>query len=261
MKHLLPHITICMALSAFLLAACQQEDAPLTEVSPKGSIVLSLSEPAAYIDVQTRAEQPLTDINDYDFTLSGTTAEGVEVADERLQIASNEAVIEAGTYTISVKGNNSLATQAVTGLGAPFYEGTSVDADGNKATFTVTAGGTTPVRILLKPTNAKLTISLTTAFTSNYRNITFTAGSRTLTLLTDDESVPTSDTEVTAYFPAGSLTVAAIARQGSQVTEIIPIQDAITLDAGTHNALSLSADPVTGIVIPTVSGEHTGEFD
>ena len=66
---------------------------------------------------------------------------------------------------------------------------------------------------------------------------------------------------MTAYFPTGALTVAATARLGSQVTEIIPLANAIQLAAATANTLNLDIDPVSGTVIPINSGQHTGEFD
>lgn len=257
----LRHTSLCLSLLLLLLTiSCQQEISPLPQAAEKGRIVLSLSDPAAYIDVQTRAEHPLENISDYDFTLSGTTAEGVAVVNQPITLTDGTAVFDAGTYTIAVRGNSTLAAAAVTGLGTPYYEGASVDNTGNATSFTIEPGGLTSVKVLLRPANAKLTINLTTAFTSNYRNVTFTVGSRVVALLTDN-TAPTTDTQEIAYFPTGNLTVAATARKGSLVTEIIPVTDAIILASGTNNTITLTANPVTGEIIPIVSGEHSGEFD
>lgn len=268
MKHTHPILATILAAMTIVLASCQQNDTQLPDGGGTGRIVLSLSEPEAYVEVvarasgatATRAEQTLENISDYLFTVSGITADGDEVAEQPLTIADAEAILPAGTYTINVQGNSTLATAAATGVGTPFYAGSSVDADGATASFTVAAGAVTPVRVLLKPANAQLVIRLTKAFTDKYKDIAFTVGSRTLTLLTEDD-MPTTSTEVTAYFPAGALTVAATARLGSQVTEIIPVSNAISLARGTTNTLDLDADPVNGTVIPTVEGQHSGEFD
>lgn len=265
MKHLHLLLTAALAAMTIVLASCQQNDTLRPSGGGTGRIVLTLSEPEAYVEVATRAtatraEHALENISDYLFTLSGTTAEGEEVTAQPLAIADGEAIIPAGTYTIAVQGNSALATAAVTGLGTPYYTGTSAEADGNATTFTVEAGAVTPVRILLRPANARLTITLTTAFTNKYKNIALTCGTRTLTLLTEDDQ-PTTTSEVTAYFPTGALTVAATARLGSQVTEIIPLANAIQLAAATANTLNLDIDPVSGTVIPINSGQHSGEFD
>lgn len=265
MKHLLPHFAFAMALSSLLLTSCQQEEARFPETSGKGNIVLTLSEPMAYVDVQTRAERPLENISDYDFTLSGTTAEGESVVNLPITVDGTTASIDAGTYTLNVQGNGSLATAAQTGLGAPYYAGTSVDANGQTATFTVNAGGTTAVRALLRPANAKLTIQLATAFTTFYKTATLIVGSRIIPLLvlTDADAVPTTPIEVETYFPAGSLSysLTASARAGSHVTDIAATHATLNLSSGTYNTITLTANPVTGELIPIVSGEHTGTFD
>jgi len=265
MKHLLPHFAIAMALSTLLLTSCQQEEARFPETSGKGNIVLTFSEAVAYVDVQTRAEQPLENLSDYDFTLSGTTAEGETVVNRPITVDGTTASIDAGTYTLNVQGNSTLAAASQTGLGAPYYAGTSVDANGQAATFTVNAGGTTEVRALLKPVNAKLTIQLATSFTAFYKTATLTVGSRVIPLLalTDADAAPTNPTVVDTYFPASTLsyTLTASARAGSHVTDIAATHASVNLAAGTHNTITLSANPVTGELIPVVSGEHTGTFD
>lgn len=253
-----------MTLSALVLTACQQEGTQPSGAVGKGRIVLDFSTPATYIDVQTRAEQPLENISDYDFTLSGTTAEGESVVNLPLIIDGNEAVVDAGTYTINAKGNNTLATAAATGLGTPYYEGTTVDASGNPTPFVVLTGEQTPVKILLRPANAKLTVLLATSFTSKYKTATFRVGSRSVNLLnlTDADPVPATDIEVTAYFPAGPLTIVAAARTGSHVTDIADTASGLTLTATHHITLTLTANTVTGEVIPIIGGEdYEGTFD
>ena len=255
MKYTLLYLTIVLASLSLMLTGCQNEEAQLANVSGKGRIVLSFSDPAAYLDVTTRAEQPLENIEDYDFTLSGETAEGDPVVDQPLAVVNGEAVINAGTYTLNVRGNSALAAAAIAGNGTAYYAGTSVDNAGNTTTFTVSAGQQTSVRVLLKPANAKVTIVLDGTFTTKYSSATLTSGSRVITLSTESNTV--------AYFPAGPLsyTVNAVARANSFVTEIIPSEKDITLDPGTSNTITLTADPIEGEIIHIADGEHNGEFD
>lgn len=251
-----------------LLLSCQSEDAPLSPTVSKGRIALTFSDVAAYVDVETRAEHPLENVGDYDFTISGTTAEDVTITDQPLSITSGEAVIDAGTYTLHVQGNSTLQTASTNGLGTPYYAGTSVDASGNTTTFTVTAGGLTSVRVLLRPANAKLTIHLDKSFTDLYKSATLSTGSRAITLIgqADTDTPPATATDIVAYFdvPASgtlSYTLAAYARSGTKVTDIGATENTIPLAAATHTTLSLSANTLTGEIIPTVTGDHTGEFD
>lgn len=258
--------TLCLSLLLLLLlASCQQDFAPLPKAAEKGRIVLSLSDPAAYIDVTTRAEHPLENISDYDFTLSGTTAEGVAVVNQPITLIDDVAIFDAGTYTLSVQGNATLEAASRTGLGAPYYSGTSVDNGGQATTFAIIPGGITAVRALLKPANARLTIQFATSFTALYKTATLTSGTREVSLLAlaDTDPVPTATTEVTAYFPAGTLTytLSATARAGSHVTDIASASTSLSLAAATNTTLTLTANPVSGEIIPIVSGEHSGEFD
>lgn len=265
----LRHTILCLSLLSLLLTtSCQQEVAPLPQAAEKGRIVLSFSEVEAYVDMTTRAEHPLENLSDYVFTLSGTTAEGASVVEQTISITDDYAVFDAGTYTLHVKGNSTLAAASTTGLGTPYYEGSSVDNSGNTTTFTIVTGGLTTVKVLLKPVNAKLTVRLTTSFTDLYKTASLTAGSRTINLISlADDNIPATDTDITAYLTppeSGSLnyTLSADARSSSHVTDIADVPGSINLTAATHTTLTLTADPVTGQIIPIIGGEdYEGTFD
>lgn len=255
MKHTLLYLTLILTSLSLILTGCQNEEAQLSEVSGKGRIVLSFSDPEAYVEVTTRAEHVLENIEDYDFTLSGETAEGEPVVDQPLTVVNGEAIIDAGTYTLNVRGNSVLAAAAIAGNGTAYYAGTSVDNAGNTTTFNVSAGEQTSVRVLLKPANAKVTIVLDGTFTAKYSSATLTSGSRVIILSTESNTV--------TYFPAGSLsyTINAVAKANSFVTEIIPSESGLTLAPGTSNTITLTADPIEGEIIHIDEGAHNGEFD
>ncbi|MBP3823754.1 MAG: DUF4493 domain-containing protein [Bacteroidaceae bacterium] len=260
--------TLCLSLLLLLLlASCQQDFAPLPQAEEKGRIVLSFSDVEAYVDITTRSEHPLENLSDYVFTLSGTTAEGASVVEQTISITDDYAVFDAGTYTLHVQGNSTLATASTTGLGSPYYEGSSVDNSGNATTFTIVPGGLTTVKVLLKPANAQLTVRLATSFTDLYKTASLTAGSRTINLISlADDNTPATATDITAYLnipESGSLnyTLSADARSSSHVTDIADVPGSINLTAATHTTLTLTADPVSGELIPIIEGEHSGEFD
>lgn len=226
-----------------LLSGCLNEDTqPQPEQSVTGRIVLNLSDIEVYTDAETRAT--LEDFTGYVFTLNGTAVESGTVTNQEITFDGDVAVIEAGRYTLTA--SNLAASQM--GNGSPYYEGTSAE-------FNLGVGGTQPVSIAMgAPKNAKLTIVQDGTFSSKYGNATFTVGTREINL---------SSTPTVAYFPVGavSYTITAPALSGSHVTDISGATGSITVEAGKAYTLTLSANPVTGELIPVVSGTHTGQFD
>ena len=233
-----------------LLSGCLNEDTqPQPERSVEGRIVLSLSGIEVFTDAETRAAQTLDDYTGYVFTLNGTAVESGTVTNQVITLdGAGSAIIEAGTYTLTA--SNLAASQ--TGNGCPYYEGTSAE-------FNLGVGGTQPVSIAMgAPKNAKLTIVEDDAtFSSKYENATLSIGGRTFNLSPEA-------TGTIAYLPAGtsvSYTVSAAAKRGSHVTDITSATGTIDLTAGCYHTLTLRANPVTGELIPIVSGSHNGEFD
>jgi hypothetical protein len=252
---------LLFVLLTLLLSGCLNEDTQpqKEEQSVMGPIVLNLSGIEVFTDEGTRAAQTLDDYTGYVFTLNGTAVESGTVTNQVITLdGTGSAIIEAGTYTLTA---SNLATSQ-TGNGCPYYNGTSAE-------FTLSVGGTQSVSIgseehPLTPQNVKLTIvydddgddTARDTFAELYGSGTFTVGTRTVNL--------TSGSTV-AYFPVGAGTVnytlAAPALSGSHVTDITAATGSISVEAGKAYTLTLKADPVSGELIPVVSGTHTGKFD
>ncbi len=268
MLHDTPKILL-LAFLTLLLSGCLNEDTqPQPEQSVTGRIVLNIADVEAYTDAGiTRTVQtlPSSEYSKYTYTLTGTSlidnqpVSKTGILSELMGNANME--VEAGTYTLTVRGGATLKTASETGNGDSYYEGTSVDGNGDQATFDIHVGSTTTVNVLLKPANAKLTIVYDVdedadkdTFAELYGNGTFTVGTRTINLTS-------ASTE--AYFPVGTLnyTLAVAALAGSHVTDITGATGSITVEAGLAYTLTLCADPITGVVMIDFKGTHTGEFD
>ena len=247
-----------LLLQLLLLSGCLNEDVqPQTEQRVKGRIVLS-TEIEGYTDVETRSVQSLTNYTGYTYTLAststlvdGSTFNQTGNLSDLMSAASLELV--AGNYRLTV--TNESATQ--TGIGFPIYSGYQE--------FTLHVDATETVSIFMgKPKNAKVTIILDNdndntakdTFAELYEDAQFTIGSRTINLATGAAGT-------IAYFPAGSVsyTISASAQSGSHVTDIAGATGSISLTAGCAHTITLSANSVTGEIIPVVSGTHTGTFD
>ena len=130
----------------------------------------------------------------------------------------------------------------------PLHEGTS-------AQFTIAAGGNTAVTLDLgKPKNAELKIVLSEDFSANYGslNLTFTDGKRVLSVTADS----------TLYLMPGSIpyTLTADARKETYIQDA-SLQGTLTLTAGTTQTLTLSIQPITGLIRIETGDKHDGEFE
>ena len=259
-------------LCLLLLASCQQQEDIISESESKGRIMLTLGDDDLYLDLETRAM--LTDISGYVFTLQGTTEENVPVHEtitlERIGVTNTfVGFVDAGTYTLTA--DNYL--DAATGNGKPYYSGVSDD-------FSVEAATTIDVSISLNtPKNAVVTYMLDPSFSNLYNNptITITTLDGDLPTLTTPSTTSTDltnavychvssspATEVTYNSSTSSnlnYTISATAKSGSHVTDITGVTGSITVTSGRHSVITLKADPVSGELIPIISGTHTGEFD
>ena len=189
----------------------------------------------SYLNIETRESQPLTSLTGYTLTLNSTTTEGETVTSQSITLdANNTARLEPGTYTLTASNQ----TAATTGAGCPWHEGTS-------AQFTIAAGGNTAVTLDLgKPKNAELKIVLSESFSNNYEslNLTFTDGNRVLSVTTAS----------TLYLMPGSIPyiLTADARKGTYIQ-----------DASLQGTLTLSIQPITGLIRIETGGTHDGEFE
>ena len=253
------------------------------EAETMGRIVLTLGGDDLFLELETRATATLTDITGYVFTLNGTTAEGEAVTNREVtltRIGSTNTfmgVVEAGTYCLTADNYSYAATEN----GKPYYSGTSDD-------FTIAAATTVPVSIALgTPKNAAVTYLLDDSFTTLYNNPTIDIkdGNNTLATLTAPAPNATSLTNAvychvastpatqTLYAPSGtpisrSLTYSVTARaisgatSGTYVTDVVGATGTITIASGRHSVITLTANSVTGEVIPIIGGEdYEGTFD
>lgn len=240
-------ITSTLLAISQLSVGCSAEDIAVEDSSNKGILCLSLSSGDEFIKVETRTGQTL---NGFAFTLKKS---GQEVEFELNE--SGQAIIEAGTYTLSA--TNSGAVDG--GYGAPLYSGTS-------EAFTINAGETTNVTLDLgTPKNAKVTINLSDDFKQSaeddaytYEISNFALGGKTLNLTSNTQDF---------FFPVpegGELTytLVANAKQGSHVQDITDATGTIDIAAGTHTTITLGISPIDDNLIIIENGEapHTGEF-
>lgn len=238
-----PHTLLILAWLAIgqLCTGCSAEDIAGETPSEMGVLCLQMSSGEDFVQVETRAEQTLTDFTGYKFTLSNG---------EEISFTDGKAIIPVGTYKLSATNANADAVDG--GYGGPLYSGSSDE-------FTVTAGGTTPVTLSLgAPQNAKVTIELSSEFTGLY---TFSS----LTLKEGEKGHTLTSAEQVAYFPATnttlSYTLVANAKQYSHVQDITGASGTVTIAPGTHTTLTLNVNPIDPNLITIVTGDpYNGEF-
>lgn len=213
--------------------------------SQEGTLCLHVQAENDYLSIETRASQPLRDLTGYTLTLNGQTTKGETVTNQTITLdANNTAKLKAGTYTLTASNQ----TAATEGTGCPWHKGTS-------AQFTIAAGGSANVTLDLgAPKNTELKIALADAFKSSYEtlNLTFTDGSRVLSVTT----------AYTLYLMPGTIsyTLKADARKESHIQDA-SLTGNLTLTAGTTQTLTLSVQPITGLIRIDTGNEHDGEFE
>ena len=213
--------------------------------SEEGTLRLLVQAEDSYRNIETRESQLLTSLTGYTLTLNGTTTDDEAVTSQSITLdANNTAKLKAGIYTLTASNQ----TAATRDAGCPWHEGTS-------AQFTIAAGGNTAVTLDLgKPKNAELKIVLSKDFSANYGslNLTFTDGKRVLSVTTDS----------TLYLMPGSIpyTLTADARKESHIQDA-SLTGTLTLTAGTTQTLTLSVQPITGLIRIDTGNEYGGEFE
>lgn len=226
-----------------LCAGCSAEDITAEAPTEMGVLCLSLSSGDEFVKVETRAEQPLTDWNGYEFKLN----------DEPISFTRGKAIIPAGTYTLSATNSGAVSG----GYAGALYSG--------ETTFELSAGEQKGVTLSLgAPKNAKVTVNLSEDFKQSaddkeytYEITSFTLGEEELTLTIDTQDF---------YFPVpegGELTytLTAAAKKYSHVQDITGAEGTVSIEAGKHTTITLAISPIDDdlIIIPN-GGTHNGEF-
>lgn len=236
---------------ALVFFSCQNEEEVPNVGNANGHIILSQPDFQPYVVVGSRAEQSLTDLAGFSFTLKGEDTEGNDVS-MNIEFVDNSCIIPAGKYTLTADNQ----AVAVSGNGTAYYSGTST-------AFTLSPGGTTKVPSINmgKPKNARIDLVLDASFTALYNltELTLTDGMRTITLTADQPQgfmmVPENG--------AVSFTIKAAARKGSHVTDLPAggLTGHIAIAAGYAYAINLTAKSIEDLMIEIGDGTHDGEFN
>ena len=240
--HILQAILLLLAST---LVACQNESiSDIDNNAKNGRIVLSLQNVEVFTEVTTRAEQA-GNVNDYTYTLSGTTQNGTTVTDQTVTFTEGSAIIPAGTYTLT-------ATSKTEPDAAPWYQGTS-------EAFTLGVGSTKEIKINLgKPKNAAIAVTFDASFTKLYEHYSVTIGNHSVS----NASAPSS---TTLYTMPGTITytIKGKAIAGTHVSDIpeAGITGSLTVAAGTSYPLNITAQSISDLLIGFGEGTHTGAFN
>ena len=221
---------------------CSNEDTQVEVPEPMGILCLHMSSDEVYVQAGTRAVQTLTDWSGFQFTLDNGTAS------TPLVFTNGQAIVEAGTYTLSATNSASVDN----GYSGALYIGAE--------TFTISPGEQKAVTLALgKPKNSKVTVSPSSAFAEKYelKNLTLNDGTRDITI---------SSVTQAAYFPTSATnltyTLVADAKAGSLVQDIASATGTITIDTGKHTTLNLQINPIDPNLIVIETGTtHSGEFE
>jgi hypothetical protein len=204
-----------------------------------------MSSDDGYINIDTRAVQPLTDLSGYTFTIdNGNGPVPVNFVD-------GEVIMEAGTYTLAA--TNADAVNG--GYSAPLYSGDTK--------FTLYPGERKEVTLDLgTPKNSKVTVTFDSSFLDLYD-----LESLTLTDTKGKSDILSSIDDV-AYFPVDvtsatqlTYTLVANAKKDSHVQDITSATGTIAISAGTHTPITLKINPIDpNLVIIGTGTEYDGVF-
>ncbi len=242
-------IVTCISWGFF---SCQSEKLSPDTSYAKGRILFSMPTAEPFIEDGTRAT--LTDLTGYTFTLSGTDTKGNTINEDITFMDNNSCIIPAGTYTLTA--DNMAAAAPVSGLGAPYYRGTSAE-------FSLEAGGTltVPTIEMGKPKNTRIDLTLDKSFTDLYvlQSLTLSDDSRTISL----DSINLKGFMMVPENYTLTYTIKATAKSGSHVTDLPAegLTKTLTVTAGHAYPIHLTAQAIKDMMIGIGNGSHNGEFD
>lgn len=248
-QHISLPFVMALALTVF---SCQNEDFWLDVQSDRGHIFLTMPIAQPFQAGATRAEQTLTDLSGYTFTLEGTDKKGNSISKEITFEDDNSCIIPAGVYTLTADNH----AVAVYGHGAAYYHGTS-------ESFTLIPGGRTqvPTIQLGYPRNTRIDLTLDSTFTDLYelQSLSLSDGTDTISLDANNRQgfmmVPKNNTL--------TYTIKAKAKQGSHVSDLPAegLTKSLTVTPGYAYPIILTAKTIEDIMIEIGNGSHEGEFD
>ena len=243
--------TLIVTCLSWVFFSCQSEKLSPDTSDAKGRILFSMPTAEPFIEDGTRATQLLTDLKGYTFTLSGEDTEGHRIYGI-ITFEDNSCIIPAGTYTLTADNDSA----AVSGLGAPYYYGTSAE-------FRLEAGGTetVPTIEMGKPKNTRINLTLDDTFKKLYdlKSLTLSDGSRTISL----DSINLKGYMMVPENKPLTYTIKATAKRGSHVTDLPAegLTKTLTVTAGYAYPIHLTAQAIKDMMIGIGNGSHGGEFD
>ena len=241
--------TLIVTCLSWVFFSCQSEKLSPDTSYAKGRILFSMPTAEPFIEEGTRAT--LTDLTGYTFTLSGKDTEGHHI-NGIIKFEDNSCIIPAGTYTLTADNDSA----AVSGLGAPYYNGTS-------ASFSLEAGSTLAVPTIQmgKPQNTRIDLTLDDTFTKLYdlQSLSLSDGSRTISL----DSINLKGFMMVPENKTLTYTIQATAKRGSHVTDLPAkgLTKTLTVRAGYAYPINLTAQTIKDMMIGIGNGSHNGEFD
>ena len=241
--------TLIVTCLSWVFFSCQSEKLSPDTSYAKGRILFSMPTAEPFIEDGTRAT--LTDLTGYTFTLSGKDTEGHHIYGI-ITFEDNSCIIPAGTYTLTADNDSA----AVSGLGAPYYNGTSAE-------FRLEAGGTetVPTIEMGKPKNTRIDLTLDESFTELYdlKSLTLSDGSRTISL----DSINLKGFMMVPANKTLTYTIKAMAKRGSHVSDLPKkgLTKTLTVKAGYAYPIHLTAQAIEDIRIEIGNGSHVGGFD
>ena len=215
MKRFIPILFLVAAVS---LASCQKELAGDALYDGMGRIEIALAAgDGVFITEETKAEDPAPSLEDVVFTISGQTAQGVQVEAQPLDIVQRETTaccyFMAGTYTITAVYAPSDSEE---GVGALCYSGTSEE-------FTLETGGYTgAIGIAMTPSNSKVELIFDSSLKEFYSSVSVNFTSpRSVSFSSSDAG---SDGRLTVYLPSGAAGVYGITATRLSGSGSAPVQ-------------------------------------
>ena len=241
--------TLIVTCLSWVFFSCQSEKLSPDTSYAKGRILFSMPTAEPFIEDGTRAT--LTDLTGYTFTLSGKDTEGHHIYGI-ITFEDNSCIIPAGTYTLTADNDSA----AVSGLGAPYYNGTSAE-------FRLEAGGTetVPTIEMGKPKNTRIDLTLDESFTELYdlKSLTLSDGSRTISL----DSINLKGFMMVPANKTLTYTIKAMAKRGSHVSDLPKkgLTKTLTVKAGYAYPIHLTAQAIEDMMIGIGEGSYEGVFD
>ena len=227
-------IFILTILSVLSLASCKQSviETPEADPAQMGTLALTVSNVTDYVTIVTKADAAVdyTDIDNYDVIIDGPTKLQMKYS----ELAGKVIELGSGNYSITVVSPSTLPAA----FEQPIYRAYQ--------TFVINAGEVTPLDLVCKPYNCKVTIELTENFKKELATyeVVVNNGLGSLTW-TKNESKDDFGVGLAGYFTPRGLEVKVKGHRSIDNKEATAVHYVQNPQAGEHHIIKLDAK-VTG---------------